>query len=179
MNCFYGMVNRRKAFNLITSWEHCITRQNHCQRSSPLQISDTLQAGFEPAQNLKLGFDEFSSILFFRGKIINFLFPHKSLLASTFWGYVPVSSRLYVPVSSRLYCLLTYLFEPFVQRLIALCTAFNCVSNRTSYTFFEHQLLRKKCPYSELFWSELSRISTEYGEYLSVFSPNGGKCRPE
>ena len=119
MNCFYGMVNRRKAFNLITSREHCITRQNHCQRSSPLQISDTLQAGFEPAQNLKLGFDEFSSILFFRGKIINFLFPNKSLLASTFWGYVPVSSRLYVPVSSRLYCLLTYLFEPFVQRLIA------------------------------------------------------------
>ena len=27
--------------------------------------------------------------------------------------------------------------------------------------------LRKKCPYSELFWSAFSRIRTEYGEILS------------
>ena len=26
--------------------------------------------------------------------------------------------------------------------------------------------LRKKCPYSELFWSVFSRIRTEYGEIL-------------
>ena len=37
MNCFCGMVDRRKAFSLISSWDHC-------QRSSPLQISDTLRA---------------------------------------------------------------------------------------------------------------------------------------
>ena len=42
--------------------------------------------------------------------------------------------------------------------------------------------LREKCPYSESFWSAFSRIGTEYGErrdtpYLSVFSPNAGKCR--
>ena len=31
------------------------------------------------------------------------------------------------------------------------------------------------------FWSVFSRIRTEYGaiSYLSVFSPNTGKCRPE
>ena len=45
--------------------------------------------------------------------------------------------------------------------------------------------LREKCPYSELFWSPFSRIRTEYREilcispYLSVFSPNAGKCGPE
>ena len=47
MNCFCGMVDQRKVFSLISSW-------NHCQRSSPLRISDTPQAEFEPAQNLSL-----------------------------------------------------------------------------------------------------------------------------
>ena len=32
--------------------------------------------------------------------------------------------------------------------------------------------LRKKCPYSEYFWSIFSRIF----QYLSVLSPNAGKC---
>ena len=40
--------------------------------------------------------------------------------------------------------------------------------------------LRKKCSYSELFWSVFSRVPTEYGKilpipYLSVFGPNAGK----
>ena len=30
--------------------------------------------------------------------------------------------------------------------------------------------LRKKCPYSELFWSKFSRIRTDYGEIRSVIS---------
>ena len=49
MNCFFGMVDRRKALNFISS-------QDHCQRSSPSQILDTLRAGLEPAQNLSSGF---------------------------------------------------------------------------------------------------------------------------
>ena len=44
MNCFCGMVDRRKAFGLVSS-------RDHCQGSSPLRISDRLRAGFEPAQN--------------------------------------------------------------------------------------------------------------------------------
>ena len=48
---FCGMVDRRKAFRLISS-------RDHCQRSSPSQISDTQQAGFEPAQNLSSGLVE-------------------------------------------------------------------------------------------------------------------------
>ena len=36
--------------------------------------------------------------------------------------------------------------------------------------------LRKKCPYSELFWSAFSRIRTEYGQILRIQS-KGGKMR--
>ena len=53
MNCFCGMVDRRKAFSLISS-------RDHCQRSSPSRISDTPRAGFEPAQNLSSGLVELS-----------------------------------------------------------------------------------------------------------------------
>ena len=53
MNCFCGMVNRRKAFSLIPS-------RDHCQRSSPSQISDTPGVGSEPAQNLSFGLVEWS-----------------------------------------------------------------------------------------------------------------------
>ena len=49
INCFCGMVDRRKTFSLISSWDHC-------QRLSPSQISDMLRAGFEPAQNLSSDF---------------------------------------------------------------------------------------------------------------------------
>ena len=53
MNCFCGMVDRRKAFELIFS-------RDHCERSSPSRISDTPRARFEHAQNLSLGFVEWS-----------------------------------------------------------------------------------------------------------------------
>ena len=51
MNCFCGMVDRRKAVSLISSWDHC-------QRSSPSRIFDMARAGFEPAQNLSSGLVE-------------------------------------------------------------------------------------------------------------------------
>ena len=51
VNCFCGMVDQRKVLSLISS-------RDHCQRSSPLRISDMPQAGFEPAQNLNSGFVE-------------------------------------------------------------------------------------------------------------------------
>ena len=53
MNCFCGMVDRRKAFGLISS-------RDHCQRSSPSRISDMPRVGFEPAQNLSPGAVEWS-----------------------------------------------------------------------------------------------------------------------
>ena len=51
INCFRGMVDRQKAFSLISS-------RDHCQRSSPSRISDTPRAGFEPAQSLSSGLVE-------------------------------------------------------------------------------------------------------------------------
>ena len=53
MNCFCGMVDQWKVLSLISS-------QDHCQRFSPLQISEMPQAGFEPAQNLSSGFIEWN-----------------------------------------------------------------------------------------------------------------------
>ena len=46
INCFCGMVDRRKAFSLISI-------RDYCQRSSPSRTSDTPRAGFESAQNLR------------------------------------------------------------------------------------------------------------------------------
>ena len=51
MNCFCGMVDRRKAFSLISS-------RDHCQRSSSSRICDTPRAGFDLAQNLSSGLVE-------------------------------------------------------------------------------------------------------------------------
>ena len=54
LNCFCGMVDRRKHLSLISSRDHCQ------KRSLPSQISDTPRAGCEPAQNLSSGFVEWS-----------------------------------------------------------------------------------------------------------------------
>ena len=56
MNCFCSMVEWRKTFSLISS-------QDHCQRSSPSWISTTLQAGFEPPQNVTSGLVEWSYVV--------------------------------------------------------------------------------------------------------------------
>ena len=56
MNCFCEKVDRRKTFSVISS-------QDHCQRSLPSQISNALQAGLEPAQNLSWGFVKWSCIV--------------------------------------------------------------------------------------------------------------------
>ena len=53
MNYFCGMVKRRKPLSLVSNWDHC-------QRSSPSQISDTMRLGLEPAQRLSSGFVEWS-----------------------------------------------------------------------------------------------------------------------
>ena len=53
INCFCGMVDRRKVFSLTSS-------QDHCQRSSLFWIYDTPQADFKPAQNLSSGLVEWS-----------------------------------------------------------------------------------------------------------------------
>ena len=53
MNCFCGMLERRKVFNLISS-------RDYCQRSSPSPIFNTPRVGLEPAQNLSSDLVEWS-----------------------------------------------------------------------------------------------------------------------
>ena len=50
-DCFCEMVDRRKAFSLISS-------RDHYKRSSPSRISKPLRAGYEPSQNLSSGLIE-------------------------------------------------------------------------------------------------------------------------
>ena len=52
-NCFCIMVERWKAFSLISS-------RDHSQRFSPSSISDMLRAGFEPVQGLNSDFFEWN-----------------------------------------------------------------------------------------------------------------------
>ena len=51
MNYFCGTVDQGKPFSFISS-------QEHCQKSSPSQIFNTAQVGFESALNLSSGFVE-------------------------------------------------------------------------------------------------------------------------
>ena len=51
MNYFCGMIDQQKILNVNSS-------QDHCQKFSLSQISDTLQAGFEPVESLSSGFVE-------------------------------------------------------------------------------------------------------------------------
>ena len=53
MNCFCGMVDRRKAFSFISS-------RDNCQRSSSSRISNSPWVGYELAQNLSSGLVEWS-----------------------------------------------------------------------------------------------------------------------
>ena len=97
MNCFCGKVNRRKAFGLISS-------PDHCQRSSPSRVSDTVRAGFEPAQNLNWSLFEWNCALvittknmatfiqkehsgdYFIPKIRSFLWINRTLFKILHWN---------------------------------------------------------------------------------------------
>ena len=53
MSCLCGMVEWQKDFGLICKWDHC-------HRSLPFRILDTVKAGFELVQNLSSAFVEWS-----------------------------------------------------------------------------------------------------------------------
>ena len=68
---FCGMVDRRKAFTLISS-------RDHCQRSSPSGISDTPRQRFETAQNLSSGLVERSCAVVITTKPRSHIFDNES-----------------------------------------------------------------------------------------------------
>ena len=61
MNFFLGIFEQRKALSLISS-------RDHCQRFSPLQISDTLREESKSAKNLSTDFVEWSFVVVFSQK---------------------------------------------------------------------------------------------------------------
>ena len=51
MNCFFGMVDRQKALNIISSGDYC--QRFLPSQTSGLQTSGTPRAEFEPARSLR------------------------------------------------------------------------------------------------------------------------------
>ena len=103
MNCFCGMVDRQKTFSFIPSWDHC-------QRSSPWQISDMPGAGFELAQNLSSGLVEWSSAIEITttpwGKFWNFALLFNAILVLGFFRFLLLVLDLYYMILSyKLLCL--------------------------------------------------------------------------
>ena len=75
-----------------------------------------------------------------------------------------------------------YRVQWFFPEILHVVPTFQCLQKGDQFFFcFDLELLqvRKKCPYSELFWSaffpHLAWIRRDT-EYLSVFSPDLGKC---
>ena len=82
MNCFCGVVNRRKAFSLISS-------RDHCQRSWPTRISDPIKAIKSCKRNWilesPLACTGCLSIQFFSS-------PHSpNIVSETAWGSLPIT----------------------------------------------------------------------------------------
>ena len=95
MNCFCGMVDRRKVVSLISS-------RDHCQRSSPSRIFDMARAGFEPAQNLSSGLVEWSCAVLItttprRHKVFCYIVFHKVFynITSLVFYYIPASNYMF------------------------------------------------------------------------------------
>ena len=65
---------------------------------------------------------------------------------------------------SRLHQIVSCIFYDFVT-----WTLFSISFRNHFFLLFMQISLRKMCPYSELFWSPLSRIRTEYEEILRIF----------
>ena len=81
MNCFCGLVDRRKTFNLISS-------RDHFQRPSPSRIFDTPGARYEPAKNQSSGFVEWSCAAVITTTPRRHICELNNYFLSFFWIYV-------------------------------------------------------------------------------------------
>ena len=87
MNCFWGMVDRRRAFSFISS-------RDHCQRHWPSL------AGFEPAQNLSSEFVEWSCAVVIITTPQRTYFQHSNsnlIMTMSFTGIYNTSHKLLRP----------------------------------------------------------------------------------
>ena len=97
MDCFCGMVDRRKTISLMSSWDHC-------QRSSPSRISDTPRARFEPVQNLSSGLVEWSCA------VVITTTPRRHQQKKSLWGKIKLSNINLVLSSWNFFYLQSYVY---------------------------------------------------------------------
>ena len=162
MNCSCGMVDRRKAFSLISS-------RDHCQRSSPSQISDTPLAGFEPAPNLSSGFVEWSWAVAITTtpRTEPSAFPIDSLkFLERFLSQRSKSLHQVAPRLEKIHSCRSFWPNSCHWTLPIPSKSIHCVKSVRIRSY--------SGPYFPAFG-----LNTERYSYLSVFSPNVGKCGPE
>ena len=100
MNCFCGLVDRRKTFNLISS-------RDHFQRPSPSRIFDTPGARYEPAKNQSSGFVEWSCAAVITTTPRRHICQLNNYFLSFFWIYVYCSFG--ISLSSYFFCVLLWI----------------------------------------------------------------------
>ena len=107
INCFCGMADRRKVFSFVSS-------RDHCQRSTPSQVSDTPRAGFELVQNLSSGFVEWYCVVVItmapRWGVMTDVSPIMKTSVDEFWkaqnlssGFVEWSCAVVITATPRRY----------------------------------------------------------------------------
>ena len=113
------MVDRQKAFNIVSS-------RDHCQRSSPSWIFDKPQAGFEPALNISLSFALWSCAV-----VITTIPMHQSRYC-IFFSSIKLEIYLHNFSSRVIHCLRwNYQYRnklrPSIEKLVFPRNKFDCI----------------------------------------------------
>ena len=114
MNCFCGLVDRRKTFNLISS-------RDHFQRPSPSRIFDTLGARYEPAKNQSSGFVEWSCAAVITTTPRRHICQLNNYFLSFFWIYVYCSFG--ISLSSYFFSVLLWIVSDLTLEVFVILPA--------------------------------------------------------
>ena len=114
MNCFCGLVDRRKTFNLISS-------RDHFQRLSPSRIFDTPGARYEPAKNQSSGFVEWSCAAVITTTPRRHICQLNNYFLSFFWIYVYCSFG--ISLSSYFFSVLLWIVSDLTLEVFVILPA--------------------------------------------------------
>ena len=114
MNCFCGLVERRKTFNLISS-------RDHFQRPSPSRIFDTPGARYEPAKNQSSGSVEWSCAAVITTTPRRHICQLNNYFLSFFWIYVYCSFG--ISLSSYFFSVLLWIVSDLTLEVFVILPA--------------------------------------------------------
>ena len=114
MNCFCGLVDRRKTFNLISS-------RDHFQRPSQSRIFDTPGARYEPAKNQSSGFVEWSCAAVITTTPRRHICQLNNYFLSFFWIYVYCSFG--ISLSSYFFSVLLWIVSDLTLEVFVILPA--------------------------------------------------------